>query len=261
MMKTKNLLLLKAIVFLMLISFVFGGDKQLNNSREGTFTQPAIHSFPGLINQPLLKEAKPSFQKLDSQPKILVTLMDPKSRGKAVFIIGHQLVGRQAVKEFRFRGIPGVTTHGPVRASYPKVGAVQIYRVKLPEGIYRANAVAITKSGKFTKPKPILIQKDLVESPAGSGVPRVPTIFLVLPNAGPNFCPISITGTNFSNNSTVWFGSVPAMTIVSFSTKTLPLIGSVSEIVTLVPPNAVSCQLCVENLGGARSNGFPFTVQ
>ena len=260
MIKTQNILLLKALVFLLLVSFIFGGYKYQDKNYEEKLTQPVIHSFPGSIMQPSLKEAKPSFQKLDKQPKILVTLMDPKSKGKAVFIIGHQFVGRQAVKEFRFRGISGVTTHGPVRAAYPKIGAVQIYRVKLPEGIHRANAVAITKSGKFTKPKPILIQKDLDESTAGSGDPGVPTIFLVLPNAGPNFCPISITGTNFSKNSIVWFGNVPAMTIVSFSTKTLPIIGSISEVVTLVPFNAVSCQVFVENPGGVRSNGFPFTV-
>jgi hypothetical protein len=95
----------------------------------------------------------------------------------------------------------------------------------------------------------------------GGSTSGPPTILIVLPNSGPNYCPVSVTGTNFDSQAIVWFGNVPSLAILNFSTKTLPLIGSVSEIVTLVPPNAVSCQIFIENPGGLRSNGFPFTVQ
>jgi hypothetical protein len=91
----------------------------------------------------------------------------------------------------------------------------------------------------------------------GSGVP---VILVAAPTTASVFFPVSITGQNFGPSPSITFNGVPTASIVSLSTKTLPLIGQVSEIVVLVPPGATSGPLVVSN-GGQASAPVSFTVQ
>jgi hypothetical protein len=87
-----------------------------------------------------------------------------------------------------------------------------------------------------------------------------PQILLVFPNSAGQFIPVSITGFNFGPNPVVTFNGLPTINIVNFSTKSLPLIGSVSELIVLVPPGATSGPLIVTN-GSMQSNPVFFQVR
>jgi hypothetical protein len=94
----------------------------------------------------------------------------------------------------------------------------------------------------------------------GTGPTTPPRILFVLPNSARSFIPVSITGQDFGTQPVVTFNGVPSINIINLSTKTLPIIGSVSELITLVPPGATSGPLVITNQGTA-SNPFYFTVR
>jgi hypothetical protein len=89
-----------------------------------------------------------------------------------------------------------------------------------------------------------------------------PSILIALPNAGPAFLPIAISGVNFGSGAVPYFNSTPSLSLFNFSTQNIPLIGSVSVGFTLVPPaiSATSSDLTIEYCG-QRSNPFPFEVR
>jgi hypothetical protein len=90
-----------------------------------------------------------------------------------------------------------------------------------------------------------------------SGPPR---IFILLPSSGPAFMPLGIGGTNFDRGTIPYVNSVPSISLFNFSTRNLPLIGSISVGFTIVPPAARSGtgDVMIE-YNGQRSNPFPFT--
>lgn len=92
----------------------------------------------------------------------------------------------------------------------------------------------------------------------GTTGPR-PDILFIVPNAAPAFVPVAITGRNFGTAPKAFFNGTPSINIISLKLLTLPFIGTVHELVTLVPPGATSGDLEVE-ANGQRSAGVPFTV-
>ncbi len=91
-----------------------------------------------------------------------------------------------------------------------------------------------------------------------SGAPR---IFVVLPTAAPAFIPIAIGGSNFAAPTVPYVNGMPSIALFNWSTQNLPLIGSISVGVTIVPPAAIrgAGDVKVEYFG-QMSNPFPFTV-
>lgn len=125
-------------------------------------------------------------------------------------------------------------------------------RVTVPAGA--TTGVVTVEVGGVTQVGPIFT--------VGTGGPAgpPPRILLVLPNSASPFIPVSITGQDFGSQPVVTFNGVPTINIVNLSTKSLPFIGSVSELVVLVPPGATSGPLIVTN-GTQQSNPFYFTVK
>ena len=77
---------------------------------------------------------------------------------------------------------------------------------------------------------PVVVSVNGVSSPQnpvftvlGAGFSSPPSVLFVLPSTASAFVPVSITGQNFGPLPTVTFNGVPAVGIVSLSTKTLPL--------------------------------------
>lgn len=97
----------------------------------------------------------------------------------------------------------------------------------------------------------------VTSGPSSTG-PR-PDILFIVPNAAPAFVPVAITGRNFGTSPRAIFNGTPSINIVSFKIVTLPFIGTVQELVTIVPPGATTGDLVVE-ANGQRSAGVPFTV-
>jgi hypothetical protein len=87
-----------------------------------------------------------------------------------------------------------------------------------------------------------------------------PRIFILLPSSGPSFMPLGIGGTNFDRGTVPYVNSIPSISLFNFSTRNLPLIGSISVGFTIVPPAAPSGpgDVMVE-YNGQQSNRFPFT--
>jgi hypothetical protein len=87
-----------------------------------------------------------------------------------------------------------------------------------------------------------------------------PRIFILLPTSGPSFMPLGIGGTNFDTGTIPYVNNMPSLSLFNFSTRQLPLIGSISVGFTIVPPQAPSGAGFVQlNYFGALSNTFPFT--
>ena len=121
----------------------------------------------------------------------------------------------------------------------------------------------IVPANATTGPVTLQIGSTIATGPTftiGGATGSPPQILLVLPTSAGTFIPVSITGFNFGQNPVVTFNGVPTVNIVSLSTKSLPLIGSVSELVVLVPPGATSGPLIVTN-GTMQSNPIQFTVR
>jgi hypothetical protein len=114
---------------------------------------------------------------------------------------------------------------------------------------------------------PVVVSVNGIASPQnpvftvlGAGFSSPPSVLFVVPSTASTFVPVSITGQNFGPTPTVTFNGVPAVGIVSLGTKTLPLIGQVSELVVLVPPGATTGPMIVFDQG-LPSSAFSFTVQ
>ncbi|MGI0004562.1 MAG: hypothetical protein ACREAX_04610 [Candidatus Nitrosotenuis sp.] len=103
----------------------------------------------------------------------------------------------------------------------------------------------------------INIERTRADGSSFSGPPR---IFVVLPTSSPAFTPVVVAGTGFDNGAIPFFGSIPSVPIFNTSIQNIPLIGSISTGVTIVPPAAPAGagNVRVEYFG-QMSNPFPFT--
>src|SRR5262249_54379105 len=101
-------------------------------------------------------------------------------------------------------------------------------------------------AGATTGPVTVDVGAQTATGPAftvrGSGTAPTtpPRILFVLPNAGKMLFPVSITGQDFGQQPIATFNGVPTINIISLGTKSLPFIGSVSELVVIVPPGATT---------------------
>ena len=135
-------------------------------------------------------------------------------------------------------------------------------------GIATTNSAAntmdvIVPANATTGPVTLQVGSTIATGPTftvGGNTGSPPQILLVLPTSAGQFIPVSITGFNFGQNPVVTFNGVPTVNIINLSTKSLPLIGSVSELIVLVPPGATSGPLIVTN-GTMQSNPIQFTVR
>ncbi|MDF1666237.1 MAG: IPT/TIG domain-containing protein [Planctomycetota bacterium] len=141
----------------------------------------------------------------------------------------------------------------------------------IPATVTNASATQLTivvPNGATTGPVAVSVGGQAASGPVftvttGSGStgttgPR-PDILFIVPNAAPAFVPVAITGRNFGTSPKAFFNGTPSINIISLKLITLPFIGTVHELVTLVPPGATSGDLEVE-ANGQRSAGVPFTV-
>lgn len=167
--------------------------------------------------------------------------------GTAVEITGTGFSPVAAANLVRFNGVQAVVTSVDV-----SVAAANKLRVLVPGGA--TTGVVTVEVAGVVQAGPIFT----VGTGGSTGAP--PRILLVLPNSARSFIPVSITGQDFGSAPVVTFNGVPTINIVNLSTKSLPFIGSVSELVVLVPPGATSGPLVVTN-GTQQSNPFYFTVQ
>lgn len=167
--------------------------------------------------------------------------------GTAVEITGTGFSPVAAANLVRFNGVQATVTSVDV-----SVQTANKLRVLVPGGA--TTGVVTVEVAGVTQTGPIFT--------VGTGGPvgPPPRILLVLPNSARSFIPVSITGQDFGTTPVVTFNGVPTINIVNLRTKSLPFIGSVSELVVLVPPGATSGPLVVTN-GTQQSNPFYFTVQ
>jgi hypothetical protein len=88
-----------------------------------------------------------------------------------------------------------------------------------------------------------------------------PRIFVVLPTSAPAFMPVVISGSGFADPTVPFINNVPSVSLFNFGTQNIPLIGSISVGVTIVPPAAPlgASAIQIEYLG-QKSNPFPFSV-
>jgi len=199
-------------------------------------------------------------QVVDTDPELLFSDRDTAALGETFHLVGRNLQGPRLRVDLtdKARGtavrLPVVVS--PVQGSYPGIGNVDVLRVLVPSGATTGD-VTVTVRQQTSNP----IAFTVATGSGGGGTKGPPRIFILLPSSGSVAMPVAITGMNFDRNAIVWFGTTPSITIVSFNTPNLPLIGQVSEIVTLVPFGAQSGPLVIEDQGGRRSNGFPFVVR
>ncbi|MBX3472559.1 MAG: IPT/TIG domain-containing protein [Planctomycetes bacterium] len=167
--------------------------------------------------------------------------------GTQVEITGAGFSPVAAANIVRFNGVQAVVSS--VDLSVP---AAHKLRVLVPAGA-TTGVVTVEVAG--------VVQSGPVFT-VGTGGPTgpAPRILLVLPNSAAPFIPVSITGQDFGSQPVVTFNGVPTINIVNLSTKSLPFIGSISELVVVVPPGATSGPLIVRN-GTQQSNPFYFTVR
>ena len=100
---------------------------------------------------------------------------------------------------------------------------------------------------------------------AGTGGTRFsgpPRILVLLPSSGPSFTPLAAVGTGFdpSRGTIPHINGIPSLSLFDISVRPLPLVGSVSVGMTIVPPQAPAGagDVTIEHMG-QRSNPFPFT--
>jgi hypothetical protein len=168
------------------------------------------------------------------------------SAGTAVTIDGTGFDPNAANDAVTFNGVPALVTS--VNVSNPQAESLEVV---VPAGA-TTGPVVVTVNGQASPQAPTFTV----------GIPgaATPTILIVAPTSGPVFLPVSITGQNFGPTPTVTFNGVPTASIVNMSTKTLPLVGQVCELVVLVPPGASTGPLVVMN-SGQSSSPISFTVQ
>jgi hypothetical protein len=168
--------------------------------------------------------------------------------GATVEITGTGFSSVASANIVRFNGVQAIVTF--IDVTVPSANRL---RALVPAG---ATTGAVTvEVGGVVATGPIFT----VGSGTGTAGPP-PRILLVLPNSASRFIPVSITGQDFGSQPVVTFNGVPTINIVNLSTKTLPFIGSISELIVIVPPGATSGPLVVTN-GTQQSNPFYFTVR
>lgn len=123
----------------------------------------------------------------------------------------------------------------------------------------------IVPQGATTGPVTIQVGTAIATGPVftvGSSPPAgsPPLVFFLLPTSGRTLFPVSITGKDFGQSPLVTINGTPALTIINFSIRNLPLLGTVQELVVLVPPGASTGPLIVHN-GPLQSVPRAFTVR
>jgi hypothetical protein len=179
-----------------------------------------------------------------------VTTLNPANgaAGITVEIVGAGFDAVAANNTVRFNGLQAVVSS--VDVTVPQAHKL---RVVVPVGVTTGAVTVEVNHVLATGPV-------FTVGGAAAATGPAPRVLFVLPNSARSFIPVSITGQDFGTQPFVTFNGVPTITIVSLSTKTLPIIGSVSELICLVPPGATSGALVVHN-GAQQSNPFYFTVQ
>jgi len=168
------------------------------------------------------------------------------SVGTLVTVIGRNFDATPSSNVVRFNGIAAPVTGG---------SATQL-TVVVPNNA-STGQVTVTSQGVTGAGQAFTVTNGS-GNPIPSGPP--PRILFVLPNSAGKFFPVSITGQDFGKRPVATFNGVPSISIIALSTKSLPFIGSVSELVTLVPPGATSGALVIDNQG-LKSNPYNFTVK
>jgi hypothetical protein len=207
---------------------------------------PTSASVPGATAN--LGATAPASLSGTSVSSVNVTALNPGwgNAGAPVTISGTGFDPNPANDVVTFNGVPAVVASANVANPLAETLSVVV-----PAGA-TSGPVVVTVLGQASPQAPLFT----VGTPGAS----VPTILAAVPSAGPVFMPVSITGQNFGSSPVVSFGGIPTASIVSLSTKTLPLVGQVSELVVLVPPGASSGPLVVSN-GSFTSSPVSFTVQ
>lgn len=187
-------------------------------------------------------------------PPAIITL-NPNSgaTGAQVSISGTGFSATPSANIVKFNGVVAPVTS--VDLSNP---TAQVIRTVVPNGA-TTGPVTVEVAGRVSTQNPVFTVSTSGSGSSGSGSGRPPRILIVIPNSGRPFFPVSITGSDFGNGAVARFNGVPTINVISFNSRALPIIGSVSEIVCLVPPGASSGPLTVEN-NGLISNPFFFTV-
>lgn len=168
--------------------------------------------------------------------------------GTQVEITGTGFSSVASANVVRFNGVQAIVTY--VDVTVPSANKL---RALVPAGA-TTGAVTVEVAGQVAT-GPIFT----VGAGGGTAGPP-PRILLVLPNSAGRYIPVSITGQDFGTQPVVTFNGVPTINIVNLRTRSLPFIGSISELIVIVPPGATSGPLVVTN-GTQQSNPFYFTVR
>lgn len=87
----------------------------------------------------------------------------------------------------------------------------------------------------FAPTQPLADQ--VVATPATAATTATaPSILFVFPSEGEELDPVLLVGTNFGDFPIPFFGFIPSVPIFTFNTPEIPFIGTISVMVTGVPP-------------------------
>lgn len=180
---------------------------------------------------------------------LAITALNPNfgNVGAAVRLTGTGFASLAAGNLVRFNGV--LAQVSAVNVSNPQANTLDCV---VPQGA-TTGPVSI-QVGTTTATGPIFSVGS--QPPAGPA----PTIYFILPSSGRSFFPVSITGKDFGSSPIVTFNGVPSISILNFSIRNIPLIGTVQELVVLVPPGATTGPLIVHN-GPLQSAPKTFTVR
>jgi len=96
---------------------------------------------------------------------------------------------------------------------------------------------------------------------SGASLPAPPVILTVAPAAAPRLFPVLIVSSGADPGSTVLVNGAEALGLSNFGQRNIPLIGSFSVGMTIVPVAAPRGKgAIVVEYQGQKSNRFPFTV-
>jgi hypothetical protein len=148
--------------------------------------------------------------------------------------------------------------------------AVRVYLdgVELPESAPATDSLVVSfpqglalESGLLAVEVNGRISPDLVPFRIVGSAPSAPRLLHVRPNTARARAPFQVVGRGVGEGDVPFVNGVAAVPLLDVQTQTLPLVGTVTTAVSVVPPGAQRFrgQLEVETSAG-RTNAFPFTV-
>jgi len=88
-----------------------------------------------------------------------------------------------------------------------------------------------------------------------------PTLWFSLPSSGAELDPVILIGRDFGNGALPFFGFIPSVPLFTFNTPELPVLGSLSLMVTAVPFTFFPGRVDLTVVSGFQSsNAIDFTV-